>query len=254
MLSGVLIKSVGIYALSRILHHVIGPTPMVSSILLILGTLSMVVGVLLAFGQRDMKRLLAYSSISQVGYVVFAIGLGTPLGIVAGVFHLLNHAVGKALLFLNAGAVEYATGTRDLQEMGGLAQRMPMTGATSFLAAMSIAGMPPLGGFWSKLLIIMAAVQAGHPVYAFWAVIVSVFTLALFVTVMKDTFFGALPQRWRDITEVPGGMQAAMAALALICVVSGLLLLSGIKEGFLAQAATSLLDGANYTAALERIK
>ncbi len=254
MLSGVLIKSVGIYALSRILHHVIGPTPMVSSILLVLGTLSMVVGVLLAFGQRDMKRLLAYSSISQVGYVVLAIGLGTPLGILGGVFHLLNHAVGKALLFLNAGAVEYATDTRDLQEMGGLAQKMPVTGTTSFVAAMSIAGMPPLGGFWSKLLIIMAAVQAGHLGYALWAVIVSVFTLALFVTVMKDTFFGALPQRWGGIMEVPGGMQAAMVALALICVASGLLLLPGIKEGFLAQAATSFLDGANYAAVLGRAK
>lgn len=245
MLSSVLIKSLGIYALSRILYHVIGLTPLVSAILLLLGTLSMVVGVLLAFGQRDLKRLLAYSSISQVGYVVLGFGLGTPLGILGGVFHLLNHAVGKALLFLSAGAVEYATGTRDLQAMGGLARKMPVTGTTSFLAAMSIAGFPPLGGFWSKLLIIMAAVQADRLGYALWAVIVGVLTLALFVNVMKDAFFGALPHRWNEIQEVPSSMQVSMLTLALLCVVSGLLLLPGIREGFLSLATRSVLDRAN---------
>jgi len=250
MLSGVLIKTLGIYALSRVLHHVIGVTPMVSSVLLMLGTLSMVVGVLLAFGQRDLKRLLAYSSISQVGYVILGLGLGTPLGILGGVFHLLNHAVGKSLLFLNAGAVEYATGTRDLQEMGGLAQKMPVTGGTSVVAAMSIAGLPPLGGFWSKLLIIMAAVQADHLGYALWAVIVSVLTLALFVNAMKDAFFGVLPQRWHGIQEVPGVMQVSMLALALLCVVSGLLLLPGVREGFLSKAATSFFDGVHYAEVL----
>lgn len=254
MLSGVLIKSLGVYALSRILYHVIGPTPIVSSVLLVLGTLSMVVGVLLAFGQRDLKRLLAYSSISQVGYVVLGIGLGTPLGILGGVFHLLNHAVGKALLFLTAGAVEYATDSRDRLAMGGLAQKMPVTSTTGFVAAMSIAGLPPLGGFWSKLLIVMAAVQAGHPGYALWAVIVSVFTLALFATVVKDTFFGPLPQRWCKIAEVPGGMQAAMVALALVCLMSGLLLLPGIKEGFLSPATTSFLDSVNNATMLERTR
>jgi len=252
MLSGVLIKSLGVYALSRILYHVIGPTPIVSAILRVLGTLSMVVGVLLAFGQRDLKRLLAYSSISQVGYVVLGIGLGTPLGILGGTFHLLNHAVGKALLFLNAGAVEYATDSRDRREMGGLAQKMPVTGTTAFMAAMSIAGLPPLGGFWSKLLIIMAAVQAGHLGYALGAVLVSVFTLALFATVVKDTFLGPLPRRWQRITEVPRGMQVAMVALALVCIMSGLLLLPGIKEGFLSPAAASFLSSANDAARLAR--
>ncbi|PIW33890.1 MAG: NADH/ubiquinone/plastoquinone (complex I), partial [bacterium (Candidatus Ratteibacteria) CG15_BIG_FIL_POST_REV_8_21_14_020_41_12] len=89
------------------------------TVLMVLGTLSMVAGGLLAIGQNDFKRLLAYSSISQIGYIVLAIGIGTPLAILGGLFHLFNHAIFKSLLFLNSGAVEYATGTRDLRKMGG---------------------------------------------------------------------------------------------------------------------------------------
>ena len=110
MLSGLVIKTIGIYAMARILLNVIGLTPVISTILLVLGTVSMVVGVLLCLGQDDIKRFLAYSSISQVGYIVLGIGLGTRLGIAAALFHLLNHAVFKSLLSLNAGAVEYAPG------------------------------------------------------------------------------------------------------------------------------------------------
>ena len=141
MLSGVLIKTLGIYALFRIFYNVLGMTPMVSSTLLFLGALSMVAGALLAMGQDDLKRLLAYSSVSQIGYVVLGIGLGTPLGMLGGLFHLFNHSMFKALLFLNSGAVEYATGNRDLNLMGGLARKLPVTGTTNFVAAVSIAGI-----------------------------------------------------------------------------------------------------------------
>jgi len=247
MLSGVLIKSLGIYALSRIFFNVIGLTPAVSSILMFLGTLSMVVGILLAIGQRDLKRLLAYSSISQIGYVVLGIGMGTPLGILGGLLHLFNHSVFKALLFLNSGALEYATGTRDLQAMGGLRKKMPVTSATSFVASMSIAGMPPFSGFWSKLLIIMAAVQAGHLGYALWAVIVSVLTLALFARVIKYAFLGKLDDRWQGVREVPAFMQASMMALALICLLSGTLLIPGIREVFLNQATEVFIKGSDYS-------
>ena len=249
MLSGVLIKSLGIYALSRIFFHVIGATPKLLSILMFLGTLSMVAGALLAIGQKDLKRLLAYSSISQVGYIVFGIGLGTPLGILGAIFHLFNHSVSKALLFLNAGAVEYATGSRDLQIMGGLGKKMPVTGTTSFVAAMSIAGIPPLSGFWSKLLIIMAAVQAGHVVYALGAVIVSVLTLALFIGVMKNVFIGKLNPRWQEVKEAPAYMRISMAILALISAAGGVLLLPGLKESFLHQAAAIFLKSSPYTLA-----
>ena len=246
MLSGVLIKSLGVYALCRILFNVIGLTPQISYILMVLGAISMVIGVFLAIGQWDFKRLLAYHSISQIGYVVLGIGLGTPLGILGGLFHLFNHSIFKSLLFLNSGAVEYSTGTRDLRKMGGLIKKMPVTGATSLVASMSIAGVPPFNGFWSKLLIIVAAVQAQRFGYALWAVLASVLTLASFMKVMKYAFFGTLKGRLEKVKEVPIFMNLSMIALTLICLVGGILLLSGIREQFLEQAQKSLLEGTKY--------
>jgi len=247
MLSGILIKSLGVYALVRIFFHVIGMTSTLSSILMFLGVLSMMVGVLLAIGQWDLKRLLAYHSISQVGYVVFAIGLGTPLGLMAGLFHLFNHSIFKSLLFLNSGAVEYATGTRDLKKMGGLQKKMPVTSGTCFVASLSIAGIPPFNGFWSKLIIIIAAVKAGHPIYAIWAVLASILTLASFMKVMKYAFLGELRNKWQEVKEVPVFMQGAMISLALICMLGGVLILSGVEDVFLKPAAMTLVEGFNYS-------
>ena len=163
ILSGLLIKVSGVYALTRIFFNVFGlePGAWLSQILMGLGIVSAVIAAFLAIGQKDMKRMLAYSSISQVGYVVLGIGIGTPLGVAGGLFHLFNHALAKGLLFLNSGSVQQATGTRNLDEMGGLAKRMPVTAATNLVGSLSIAGVPPLGGFWSKLLIIIALVQSG---------------------------------------------------------------------------------------------
>ncbi|MFB0526348.1 MAG: complex I subunit 5 family protein, partial [bacterium] len=177
MLSGVLIKALGVYALARIFFNVLGMTAISSSILMVLGTISMVIGGLLALGQDDIKRLFAYSSISQIGYVVLGIGMGTTLGILAGLFHLFNHATFKSLLFLNSGSIEYATGTRDLRKMGGLTSKMPVTGYSSLVGSMSISGIPPFSGFWSKLLIILAAIEAKHFIFASIAVLVSILTL-----------------------------------------------------------------------------
>ena len=162
MLSGVLIKALGFYTICRIFYNVIGVTPDILGIFMFLGAVSMVVGGLLAIGQWDIKRLLACSSISQMGYIFLGIGLATPLGILGAIFHVFNHSMIKSLLFLNAGAVEYATGTRDLKKLGGLNHKMPVTGMTQFIGAMSVSGVPPFNGFFSKLIIIIAAVQAGR--------------------------------------------------------------------------------------------
>jgi len=142
--------------------------------------------------------------------------------------------------------VEYATGTRDLRQMGGLGKMMPVTSTTNFIASMSIAGMPPFSGFWSKLIIIIAAVQAGHLGYAIWAVMVSVLTLALFAGVLRDAFWGEPSQNWQGIREVPRYMQFSMLGLALISVMSGILLLPNIKVVFLQPAAAIFIEGANY--------
>lgn len=187
MLSGVVIKTAGIYVLARIIFNVFSVqlVPDLLSILRILGLVSMVAGVLLAIVQWDMKRLFAYHSISQIGYVALGLGLGTPLGIAGALFHMVNHSVFKSLLFLNAGAVEYATGSRDLKHLGGLGKSMPVMANTSLVASMSIAGIPPLNGFWSKFIIVLACIESGHPWLALAAVLVSLITLASFLKVQK---------------------------------------------------------------------
>jgi len=248
MLSGLLIKAIGVYALTRVLFSVIGMAPesVVSSVIMTLGALSMIVGVFLAVGQWDFKRLLAYHSISQIGYVMIGIGLATPLGIAAGLYHLVNHAIFKSLLFLNAGAVEYRTGTRQLDEMGGLNKRMPVTGSTSFVASMSIAGVPPFNGFFSKLLIILACVQAGRWGFALAAVVVSVLTLASFMKAQKYGFFGKLKEKWQHVREVPTMMAASMILLALLCLATSALMFKGPRDFFLGHAQRSLTQRQRY--------
>jgi multicomponent Na+:H+ antiporter subunit D len=250
MLSGVLIKTIGIYAMARVMLNIIGLTPMISTILLVLGTVSMVVGVLLCMGQDDIKRFLAYSSISQVGYIVLGIGLGTRLGIAAALFHLINHAVFKSLLFLNAGAIEYSTGTRDLNKMGGLRQKMPVTSTTAIIGSMSIAGIPPFAGFWSKLLIIVACVQAERYGYATWAAAVSVLTLAAYMRLQRRTFFGEPRGASAEAKEVPGFMQFSMLGLAVLTIFMGLLWIPQARDIFLTPAAKVLQEGLNYASGI----
>ena len=213
----------------------------------------MLIGVLLAVGQWDFKRLLAYHSISQIGYVVLGIGIGTPLGILGGLFHLFNHSVFKSLLFLNSGGVVYATGTRDLKKLGGLKEKMPVTEKTCLTASMSISGIPPFNGFWSKLIIIIACIQAGHAGYAFWAFVGSVLTLASFMKVQRYVFYGKLPKDHEGIKEVPSTMQTSMIALALVCLLGGLLLLFPCREYFLQPAVNVLRDGIKYAECVMRL-
>ena len=248
MLSGVLIKAIGVYALVRIAFNVFGTTIELQYVLMVLGTLSMVVGVFLAIGQWDFKRLLAYHSISQIGYVMLGIGLGTPLGVLGGLFHLANHAAFKSLLFLNAGAVQYRSGTRRLDRMGGLRNRMPLTAWTCLVSSMSIAGVPPLNGFFSKLIIIVACAKAGRYGFALWAVLVSVMTLASFMKVQKYAFFGPLREKWRTLREVPALMAAAMLILAILCVSMSGLVLPQVRKPFLDRAVKVLLRGKEYAA------
>jgi multicomponent Na+:H+ antiporter subunit D len=246
MLSGVLIKALGVYAMVRIFYNVIGMTPQLSHIMMVLGAASMLVGVLLAVGQWDFKRLLAYHSISQIGYVILGIGLATPMGILGGLFHLFNHALFKSLLFLNAGAVEYTIGTRQLEEMGGLSKKMPITATTSLAASMSIAGIPPFNGFWSKLLIIIACIQAGRLWFALAAVIGSLLTLASFLKVQKYAFFERIKTRVEDVKEAPLSMVVPMITLALLCLGVGIVFPYIIKF-VINPAVISVATGLGYS-------
>ena len=260
MLSGVLIKTLGVYALARVVFNIFGVSVPVGWLLIVLGILSMVIGVFLAVGQWDLKRLLAYHSISQMGYVVLGLGIGAlilarggelkwaALAILGGLFHMVNHAVFKSLLFLTSGSIEMATGTRQLKQLGGLAVRMPVTRATCTLASAAISGVPPFNGFWSKLILIMATVQAGFYGLGAVTVIVSLITLISFLKVQRYVFLGELPENLSHVEENGGSMLISMVFLACLCVLMGLLLLvPGLRESILEPAVTVLTDGLKYS-------
>jgi formate hydrogenlyase subunit 3/multisubunit Na+/H+ antiporter MnhD subunit len=169
VMSGVMIKT-GIYGLLRILTVLGPPPPWWGWVLCAVGLTSGIVGVLFALAQRDLKRLLAYSSVENVG--IIALGLGVAelglsagsaavavLGLAGALLHVVNHALFKGLLFLGAGAVAHATGTREIDRLGGLLKRMPRTGAAFCVGAVAICGLPPLNGFASEFLIYLAAIR-----------------------------------------------------------------------------------------------
>jgi multicomponent Na+:H+ antiporter subunit D len=260
MLSGVLIKAIGIYVIIRLFFNMFEITEAMAIVITTLGTLSMVVGVFLAIGQWDIKRLLAYHSISQMGYVVMSVGIGmlliarglrsevAALAISGGIFHLLNHAAFKGLLFLNAGAIEYSTGTRDLREMGGLAKSMPVTSGTSFAASLAISGIPPFNGFFSKLIIIVAAVMGHFYFLAALAAIVSIITLASFMKFQRYAFYDKKPGELKsDIKEVPVPMLVSMIILAVICLLMSALAIPGVRETILSPATDILMDQMKYS-------
>jgi multicomponent Na+:H+ antiporter subunit D len=223
LLAGIVTKTTGIYTIIRLVTTVFGFTPQIKAVLLFVGALSIVVGALAALGQKDFKRMLAYSSISQMGYIILSLGTGTPLGLAGAVFHMFNHAIFKTQLFVNAAAVEEQTGTRDMDVMGGLSARMPVTGTTSVVAFLSTAGIPPLSGFWSKLIIIVAVWVSGYHFYAMVAVLASVITCAYFLSMQRRVFFGPLVEEFKNIKEAKMGILVPEVVLALLTIGIGLL-------------------------------
>ena len=245
MLSGVLIKAIGIYVLARLIYNVFGVGEGALAMLRWLGVVSILVGNLLAAGQSDIKRLLAYSSIGQVGYIVLGLGLGTPLGLVGALYHLINHALIKSLLFLNAGTVEYVTGTRNLNQLGGLNRAMPVTGATSLVGSMSIVGIPPFNGFWSKLIIILACIQGGFHGFAAVAVVMSVITLSYQLRMLR-AFFGTRPAVSTPERGEPRLMSAAMILLTVGCVALSFLIVGGLSSPLFVGPAEKTLFGGMF--------
>jgi len=261
MLSGVLIKASGVYALARVVFNVLGPTTQYAAILMALGAVSMVAGVFLAIGQWDFKRLLAYHSISQMGYVVLALGAAAGLlasggsttvaglCLLGGLFHLFNHAAFKSLLFLSSGAIEQQAGTRQLKQMGGLARRMPVTSFCCRVGALSIAGVPPFNGFFSKLLIIVGLLLAGHPLLAALAVLVALMTLLSFVKVQRYALEGEPAGLAANAREAPASMCVALVVLAIVCIVGGLALLP-LRSYLFGPASDTLLKGVKAVTAI----
>lgn len=265
MFSGMVNKA-GVYGMIRLLYIIFRSmdSTAVQTLLTVIGTVTMFVGVTMALSQHDFKRLLAFHSISQIGYVITAAGLGTALGLTGGLFHAMNHTLFKGLLFLCAGAVFYATGSTNLDELGGLSKRMPKTTICFLVGAFSIAGLPPFNGFASKWMIYQAtyekAVTTGHIGYALVtvvALVVSVMTLASFIKVTQAVFFGQTPMTCRKAKEVPFAMRLPMWIMSVLCLLTGVcyeqvdkyLLTPAVKAAF---GVTNYIDkmmGQGYAAA-----
>ena len=243
MLSGVVIKVAGVYALIRVFFDLYrAPTPVLRTFL-VLGVASMVAGAVIAYFQTDMKRMLAYSSISQIGYILIGLGLGNWFGLLGALFHIFNHAIFKSLLFLNSGAIQFRTGTRDIREMGGLENRMKVTAVTSTFGTLSIAGIPPFNGFWSKLFIVLGAIAAKNWPIAFLTVFFSIFTLGYFLLLQRRVFFGKLNERWQALKEAPAAMSIAVIVLAAGCLLTGVFFDNVVRA--LVEPAARVLMGGN---------
>jgi hydrogenase-4 component B len=244
-MSGVLVK-IGIYGILRVCAVGLGvPAVAWGGLILALGAVSMVLGVLYALMQHDLKRLLAYHTIENVGIILVATGVGmlarsagrpelAVLGFTASLFHVLNHALFKGLLFLGAGGVAQATGTRQIEEMGGLARRMPWTALFFLIGAAAISGLPFLNGFVSEWLVFQSLLfgfqistetfsRVAFPIGGALLGLTSALAAACFVKAFGITFL-ALPRSERagDARESPWLMLAPQAFLASVCVVLGL--------------------------------
>lgn len=217
-LAGIVTKASGIFPLIILSAFVFGFSPQLKQVLLLVGALSIVVGALGALWQTRLKRLLAYSSISQMGYIVLALGTGTQLGFVAALFHFFNHALFKSQLFANAAVIP----DRPLSELGGLSRQQPVTAVTAVIASLSTSGLPPFAGFWSKLLVVMALWLSGHYFYAFLAVVASVLTLAYFLLVLRQVFFRPAP------AELPAAAEGDWPKLLPVIVLCAITVIFGV--------------------------
>ncbi len=243
LMSGAMIK-MGIYGIVRVTYDLIGHVRWEwGVVVLLLGTASALLGVLYALMQHDLKRLLAYHSIENIGIILMGLGLsmiflgtGHPLlgtlGLVAALYHTLNHALFKGLLFLGAGAVLYRTHERDLEHMGGLIHAMPVTALLFLVGCIAISALPPFNGFVSEWLTFQTALQAPRldngvlraiiPITAALLALTGALAAACFVKAYGVAFLGR--SRSRHVSrarEVPGGMLAGMGLLAVACLLLG---------------------------------
>ncbi len=239
LLSGVMIK-MGIYGLVRLFVFILPSSYLTTTwggVMAFFGALSLFVCSLTALYQGDSKRLLAFSSMSHIGGILLVIGMGiafrrispaiSGVALIAGLLHLLNHALFKSLLFLNAGSILYVAGTRDLNVLGGLLRTMPWTAASAMVGGLALAGIPPLNGFTSKWLIFQVVILGGldrpaYMLYALVALFASAVALAYILKFITTAFLRHPPLGSGDRGEVPPSMRIPQFILGTLCLVLGL--------------------------------
>ncbi|MGQ9778854.1 MAG: proton-conducting transporter transmembrane domain-containing protein [Bacillota bacterium] len=237
-------KILGVYLLFRVLNDFFVLTPPFRFVIMILGALTILVGVMMALVQHNGRKLLGYHAVSQVGYMVLGLGLGTPLGTAGGLFHLFNNTVYKTGLFLTLGAVEKKTGTADLARLGGRGRLMPWTFLAGLTCALAISGLPPLNGFVSKWLIYQSLVaETGHQAAAVQTIylaclVAAIFgsglTLASFLKFLYTLFFGKMaPGLAERAREASPAHRLVTGILAGLCLVMGIFAFPLVVEGLL---------------------
>lgn len=235
-------KLLGIYLLARMSLYVFELNFALGLVMMVIGAVTIVVGVLMAVVQRDLRKLLSFHAVGQAGYMVLGIGTATPIGVIGGLFHMLNDAVYMCCLFLCGGNVEHRTGRRDLAKLGGLAKLMPVTFLAFLVGALSISGIPPLNGFYSKWMIYQGTIEAAkwmpfqqairggtegvtNPLWPFFllvAVFGSALILASFIKVLYSVFLGETPADLGEPRDVEDTMAAPVITLAGLCVLCGI--------------------------------
>jgi formate hydrogenlyase subunit 3/multisubunit Na+/H+ antiporter MnhD subunit len=231
LLSGVIIEA-GAYAIFRISLGVVLPsitstltTSQLLHALSILGVISAFYGALTALAENDIKRIVAYSSISHMGYVLFGLSLfPCTEGMIGVILHLVNHAASKGLLFLNAGSVMKKAGVRDIDKMGGLASKMPLTAVSTAISSFSIAGIPAFACFISEFIMFMGGFQNGstdnfYYVTTAFMIVATVFSLAYILRFYWKSFLGA--SKIEKVEKVPLLMEVPMVILSTIIIILG---------------------------------
>ena len=223
-------KLLGIYFLARITNNLFIMGGWMKLILLTIGVATIIIAVMMALVQHNYKRLLGFHAVSQVGYMVVGFGLGSMIGVAAGLFHMINHALYKSGLFLSAGCIEYRTGEENIDELGGLSKAMPVTFFASLIFALSISGVPPLNGFASKWMIYQGIIDFGtgsevaNKLWVIWlglAVLGSALTLASFIKLIGGIFLSRRQTALDKVREVPPAMWIPLVVLALFCIIFG---------------------------------
>ena len=221
-------KLLGIYLLAMFVLNVFILDSFSYSLLMFIGAVTIIASVMMALIQHDLKRLLGYHAVSQVGYMVLGIGTGNPIDIAGGLFHMLNNAIYKCSLFLSGGNVEYKTKTSQLDNLGGLGRIMPITFFTMLIASCSISGIPPFNGFFSKWMVYQGLIEKGKSGGVLWVICLiaamfgSSLTLASFIKLIHAIFLGT-PNAERRTTndEVKWQMWVPPLILSSLCILLG---------------------------------